>query len=190
MSRWCGRRRGRDTLDAPLAPRSGQGGGRSGSGRVVGLSTALWSFGPTDPASRAANLRCRVMIRAAATGAALDRLVGLVVDDLTVWPGLVLNKPPFGLSVVGTRACHNVDAYRPFARSGQCVNDALADDVPHLPRRFLRAAVSTCSRCGIAVCGSCARLPFSISVSTVEGGRPPISSDFSDGALRRRSLSA
>jgi hypothetical protein len=30
------------------------------------------------------------MIRAAATEAALDRLVGLVVDDLTVWPGLVL----------------------------------------------------------------------------------------------------
>src|SRR5258705_13548482 len=61
----------------------------------------------------------------------LNRLVALV-DDLTVWPGLILNKPPFRMSVVGSRACHNINAYRPFARSGQCTDDALADDAPYL----------------------------------------------------------
>jgi len=58
-------------------------------------------------------------------------LVGLV-DDLTVRPGLVLNKPPLRPSVVGPRACHNINAYRPFARSGQRADDTLADDAPHL----------------------------------------------------------
>src|SRR6476619_146575 len=58
-------------------------------------------------------------------------LVGLV-DDLTVGPGLVLNKPPFRLSIVGPRACHNVNAYRPFARSGQRVDDHVADTATHL----------------------------------------------------------
>ena len=96
------------------------------------LEDSRAEFREKQLASLAAYLRCRVMIRAAATEAALDRLVGLVVDDLTMWPGLVLNKPPFGLSVVGPLASHNVNAYRPFARSGQCVNDAAADDVPHL----------------------------------------------------------
>jgi hypothetical protein len=43
----------------------------------------------------------------------LNRLVGLVYA-LAVGPGLVLNKPPFRLSVVGPRACHNVNAYRPI----------------------------------------------------------------------------
>src|SRR6266481_1405094 len=61
----------------------------------------------------------------------LNRLVGLVYG-LAVGPGLVLNKPPFRLSVVGPRACHNMNAYRPFARSGQCADDALADDAPYL----------------------------------------------------------
>ncbi len=59
------------------------------------------------------------------------RLVGLVYA-LAVGPGLVLNKPPFRLSVVGPRACHNVNAYRPFARSGQRVDDHVADAATHL----------------------------------------------------------
>ena len=68
----------------------------------------------------------------------LNRLVGLVYF-LAVGPGLVLNKPPFRLPVVGPRACHHINAYRPFARSGQCADDALADDAPYLtPRPFLR----------------------------------------------------
>ena len=61
----------------------------------------------------------------------LSRLVGLVYD-LTVRPGLVLNKPPFRLSVVGAVARHNMNEYRPFARSGQCADDTLADDAPYL----------------------------------------------------------
>src|SRR5258707_7721337 len=59
----------------------------------------------------------------------LNRLVGLVYG-LAVGPSLVLNKPPFRPSVVGPRACYNINAYRPFARSGQCADDALADEAP------------------------------------------------------------
>jgi hypothetical protein len=52
----------------------------------------------------------------------LSRLVGLVYG-LAVGPGLVLNKPPFRLSVVGPFARHNMNAYRLFARSGQCADE-------------------------------------------------------------------
>jgi hypothetical protein len=68
----------------------------------------------------------------------LNRLVGLVYG-LAVRPGLVLNKPPFRLPVVGPRACHNINAYRPFARSGQCADDALADDAPYLTLGYATA---------------------------------------------------
>jgi hypothetical protein len=61
----------------------------------------------------------------------LNRLVGLVYG-LAVGPGLVLNKPPFRLSVVGPFASHNMNTYRPFARSGQCADDTLADEAPYL----------------------------------------------------------
>jgi hypothetical protein len=71
----------------------------------------------------------------------LNRLVALVYG-LAVGTGLVLNKPPFRLSVVGPRPCHNINAYRPFARSGQCADDALADDAAYLPlARFYRRTI-------------------------------------------------
>jgi hypothetical protein len=55
-----------------------------------------------------------------------------LVEDLTVWPGLVLDKPPFRVSVVVPIAGHNLNADRPFACSGKRVDDTLADDVPYL----------------------------------------------------------
>jgi hypothetical protein len=56
----------------------------------------------------------------------------LALANLTVWPGLVVNKPPLRPSVVGPFASHNMNAYRPFVRSGQRADDTLADDAPHL----------------------------------------------------------
>ena len=52
--------------------------------------------------------------------------------DLTVWPGLVLDKPPFRLSVVVPVAGHNLNADRPFTCSGKRVDGTLGDDVPYL----------------------------------------------------------
>src|SRR6476620_4767379 len=58
-------------------------------------------------------------------------LIGLG-NDLPIRPGLVLNKPPFGVCVIRPLASHHIDADRPFVRSGQRPDDTLTDNSPDL----------------------------------------------------------